>query len=121
MFGREEMMKRTVAVLAACLALASCAKVSNDMVVTNNSGTAAQEVVVTVCGEIHRFADIPDAGSKSAHFRVKHDSGFQVDVRLVDGTSMTTNFGYVTGGGGAYGNHAEIEITKDRQIVGRQK
>ena len=114
-------MKRTVALLVACLALASCAKVSNKMVVTNNSGMTAQEVVVTVCGESHRFTDIPDAGSKSGRFSVKHDSGFQVSVRLVDGTSMTTNFGYVTGGGGAYGNHAEIDITKDLQIIGKQK
>lgn len=115
------MMKSTIAMLVACLTLASCSKVSNEMVVTNNSGMAAKEVVVTVCGETHRFADIPDADSKSSHFTVKGDSGFQVDVRLVDGTSMSTNFGYVTGGGGAYGNHAEIEITKDRQIVGKQK
>lgn len=116
------MMKTTGSLLTVCLCLsfASCAKVSNEMVITNNSGIAAQEVVVTVCGEIHRFADIPDAGSKSARFTVKHDSGFDVVVRLVDGTSMTTNFGYVTGGGGAYGNHAEIEITNDRQIVGKQ-
>jgi hypothetical protein len=115
------MMKRTLATVAVCLALASCARVSNEMVITNNSGIVAKEVVVTVCGETHRFVDIPDAGSKSAPFTVKQDSGFTVDVRLVDGTSMTTNFGYVTGGGGAYGNHAEIKITKDRQIVGKQK
>lgn len=116
------MIKTTGSLLTVCLCLsfASCAKVSNEMVITNNSGIAAQEVVVIVCGDIHRFADIPDAGSKSARFTVKHDSGFDVVVRLVDGTSMTTNFGYVTGGGGAYGNHAEIEITNDRQIVGKQ-
>lgn len=114
-------MKRTIATLFACLALASCAKVSNEMVVSNNSGIAAKEVVVTVCGKSYRFTDIPDAASKSARFVVKHDSGFQVDVRLGDGTVMATNFGYVTGGGGSYGNHAEIEITKARQIVGKQK
>ncbi len=114
-------MKRTIAILIASVALASCAKVSNEMIVTNNSGVTVQEVVVTVCGESHRFIDIPDARLKSAHFTVKHDSGFQVNVRLTDGTAMTTNFGYVTGGGGSYGNHAEIEITKDRQIIGKQK
>jgi hypothetical protein len=113
-------MKRMIAMLIAGVALASCAKVSNEMVVTNNSGITAQEVAVTVCGERHVFTNIPDAGTKTEHFTVKHDSGFQVNVRLADGTSMATNFGYVTGGG-AYGNHAEIEITKDRQIIGRQK
>lgn len=94
---------------------------ANVIVVTNNSGITAEVVVVTVCGESYRFTDINDTESRSARFTVKHDSGIQVDVRLVDGTSWATNFGYVTGGGGAYGNHAEIEITKDRQIVGKQK
>ncbi len=114
-------MNRTIAILIASLALASCARVSNEMVVTNNSGIRVQEVVVTVCGQSHNFTDIPDGGSKSASFTVKQDSGFQVNVRLTDGTSMATNFGYVTGGAGAYGNHADIEITKDLKIIGKQK
>ena len=117
----KEIMKRLLVSLVYCLTLASCAKMANVIVVTNNSGITAEVVVVTVCGESYRFTDINDTESRSARFTVKHDSGIQVDVRLVDGTSWATNFGYVTGGGGAYGNHAEIEITKDRQIVGKQK
>ena len=114
-------MKRILSMLAACLSLASCAKVSNKMVVTNHSGTMAQKVVVTVCGKSLDITNLPDGGSASARFSVKGDSGFQVDVMLKDGASISTNLGYVTGGAGAYGNHAEIEITKDRQIIGRQK
>lgn len=91
------------------------------MSVTNKSGATVQKVAVTVCGVAYDFADIPDGGSKTRRFSVKHDSGFQVNALLADGTTVTTNFGYVTGGGGAYGNHADIEITKDRTIIGKQK
>ena len=81
----------------------------------------AQKVVVTVCGKNHSFADLPDGAARSAPFSVKSDSGFQVDAMLTDGASISTNFGYVTGSAGAYGNHVEIEITKDRQITITQR
>ena len=117
-------MKRTTRLLAmviACVALASCAKVENRMTVTNKSGDTVRKATVTVCGVAYDFTDIPDGDAKTQKFSVKHDSSFQVDALLADGTTLTTNFGYVTGGAGAYGNHADIEIAGDRRIVGKQK
>ena len=116
------MMKKRiiVAILIACVAFAVWAIVQNRMTVTNNTGVTVQKVVVTVCGITYKFADIPDGKSKTRRFTVYYDSGFQVDALLADGTTLTNTFGYVTGGGGAYCNGADIEISKDRQIIGKQ-
>ena len=87
---------------------------ANTMVVTNHSSVVAQRVVVRVCDEDYTLTDIHPNCSKSAFFRVTHKSGFDIRVFLGDGTSVTTNDGYIYGG--EFGCHVEIEVTKDRKI-----
>ncbi len=109
----------TLTVLASVLFVASCGKVQNTVTVINNSGMKADRVTVTVCGQDLLFLDL-DAGEKqSQKFIVTSDSGFIVSATLNNGTVITHGFGYVTGGAGAYGNHAEIEITPEKLITGK--
>ena len=115
-------VNRTFAVLVVgCLAFAACGRKQNILVVTNNSGVTAQQVTVKVCGKDYIFTGLTNGGSKTQSFSVDSDSGFLVSASLADGTTLTNGFGYVTGGAGAHGNSAEIEITQRRQIVGKQK
>ena len=112
--------KSTVLLVSIGLALVSCGKVQNTLIVTNHSGVTADRVAVTVCGEVYLFSGLTNGGAQTRHFRVTGDSGFKVSATLADGTTLTNGFGYVTGGAGSYGNHASLEIRQDRQIIGHQ-
>jgi len=118
----ERMMRliNTMAILALALIVTSCGKVQNSVTVVNNSGVKADRVTVTVCGQDVVFESL-DAGKRQTRgFSVTGDSGFIVSAAMSDGTVATNSFGYVTGGAGAYGNHAEIEIAPDKSINGKQ-
>ena len=104
-----------------CLAFTSCGKVQNVMVLTNNSGVTADRVIVKVCGKDCVFTGLTNGESKTQAFAVDGDSGFSVAASMADGTTLTNGFGFVTGGVGAHGNRAEIEIAQGRQIIGKQK
>ena len=108
-----------VAILIACVVLAVWAMVQNRMTVMNNTGTKVQKVVITVCDRTYEFADIPDGKSQTRNFSIAHDGHFHVVALLPDGTTLTDDFGYVTGG--MYSEVANIEITKGRQIIGKQE
>jgi len=114
-------MKKRAILFLTCLVLASCGKVQNTLVVANNSGVTANQVNVTVCGKAYVFKDIKNGDSATQTFSINGDSGFTVVASLSDATTVTGSFGYVTGGAGAYGNRTEIQITKSRLIVGKQK
>lgn len=118
----EELVRFIIstAIVAMALVTASCGKVQNKVTVVNNSALRADRVTFTVCGKDVVFENL-DAGKKqSRSFSVTGDSGFSVSASLSDGTVATNSFGYVTGGAGAYGNHAEIEIAPDKSIKGKQ-
>lgn len=110
----------SAAIVAMALVAASCGKVQNRVTVVNNSGLRADRVTVTVCGQDVVFENLDADKKQSRTFSVTGDSGFSVSASLSDGTVSTNAFGYVTGGAGAYGNHAEIEIAPDKSIKGRQ-
>ena len=112
---------RRAALLSVALVFASCGRVQNTLLVTNRSGVTADRITVTVCGTPRVFTDLKDGESRTGTFDVRGDSGFLVRASLSDGTTLTDGFGYVTGGAGARGNHARVEITRDRKIVGTQK
>ena len=80
----------------------------------------ADRVTVTVCGQDLLFVDLDPGEKQSQKFTVTSDSGFIVSATMNDGTVLTHGFGYVTGGAGAYGNYAEIEISPDKLITGNQ-
>lgn len=109
-----------LAFLAVVFVATSCGKVQNRVTVVNNSGIKADRVTVTVCGQDLVFDNL-DTGKKDCQsFSVTGDSGFFVSASMSDGTVLSNAFGYVTGGSGKYGNHAEIDITGDKSITGRQ-
>jgi hypothetical protein len=110
----------SLALLAISLVVTSCGKVQNKVTVVNNSGLKADRVTVTVCGQDVVFENLNAGKKESQSFTVNSDSGFVVSASLSDGTVATHSFGYVTGGAGAYGNHAEIEIASDKSINGKQ-
>jgi hypothetical protein len=119
----ERIMKliATMAILAMTLIATSCGKVQNTVTVVNNSALKADRVTVTVCGQDVVFDNL-DAGKKQTrNFSVTGDSGFIVSASLADGTIASNGFGYVTGGAGAYGNHATVEIAPDKSIQGKQR
>ena len=118
----ERMMRliNTVAMLVLALTLTSCGKIQNSVTVVNNSGVKVDRITVTVCGQDVVFDNLGAGKKASQSFSVTGDSGFIVSASLSDGTVSTNSFGYVTGGAGAYGNHAEIEILPDKSIKGKQ-
>ncbi|MBM3325148.1 MAG: hypothetical protein FJY66_05725 [Calditrichaeota bacterium] len=110
----------TAPILALALLVTSCAKVQNSVTVVNNSGVKADRVIVTVCGQDVIFENLETGKQQSRSFSVTGDSGFLVSASLSDGTVASNSFGYVTGGAGSYGNHAEIEIAPDKSLKGKQ-
>ena len=108
--------------ILALMFLVSCGGWQNTLTVTNSSESTVEQVTVQVCSRSYVFAGLKAGESRTQTFVVDGDSGFVVTACLADGTGPLTNgFGYVTGGAGAHRNHAEITITKERKIVGRQR
>jgi len=110
----------SMAIVAIAVVVTSCGKVQNTVTVVNNSGLKADRVTVTVCGQDVVIENLEPGKKQSRKFSVTGDSGFFVSASLSDGTVATNSFGYVTGGAGAYGNHAEVEIAPDKSIKGKQ-
>lgn len=92
----------------------------NLLVIENESGKMVEVVTVTVCGKSYQLKDLPSGETKRVAFMVTGDSGFQFDVSFDDGGRVLGNFGYVTGGAGAYNNRVVVNIQPDR-IDGKQQ
>lgn len=103
------------------LLAAACGANRNRLTIENRADIAARLVTVGVCGQEYRMEDIAPGGRASTSFTVDRDSSFAIRADLADGTSITNEFGYVTGGAGAYGNRVEFEIARDRSIRGVQR
>ena len=86
----------------------------NIIEIANASGKLAQMITITVCGKQYHLESLPSGKSGRIAFEVIGDSGFQIDVSFDDGSKMSDNFGYVTGGAGAYNNRAKVEIHSER-------
>ena len=82
----------------------------NILEIENASGKLAQLITINVCGNNYHLKDLPCGNSRRITFEVIGDSGFQVDVSFDDGSKISDNFGYVTGGAGAYNNRAKVKI-----------
>lgn len=113
----------TIVVLAGALLLAAgwlWLWSRNVLEIENESGKMAKMVTVAVCGKTYRVEELPSGDTRRMSFDVTGDSGFQVDVSFGDGADISDNFGYVTGGAGAYHNRAKITIRSD-EINGTQE
>lgn len=110
------MKKKTLVVLGAIAILTLAAGTwawywsRNVLVLENATDKTARVVTVTVCRMSYRVEDLAPGRTTRIHFEVTGDSGFQVDATLEDGTEISGNFGYVTGGAGAYHNRARVRI-----------
>ena len=115
-------MKRSALLALAVLApaLAACNANRNRLTVHNRASLAATSVTVRVCGQELVFGSLGPGQSAHRPFRVTTDSSFQVRAAFADGTLATNEFGYVTGGAGAYGNRIDLEIAPDHSIRGVQ-
>ena len=92
----------------------------NVLEIENDSGKMAKVITVSVCGKIYRLEELPSGDSRRMSFDVTGDSDFQVDVSFTDGSEVEDNFGYVTGGAGAYHNRAKVTI-RSHGIDGTQE
>lgn len=113
----------TIAILASALLLAAgwlWLWSRNLIEIENESGKMAKVVTVTVCGKTYRAEGLPSGDTRRMSFDVTGDSGFQIHVSFDDGSEVAENFGYVTGGAGAYSNRAKIKIRSD-SIDGTQE
>ena len=92
----------------------------NLIAVENASGKNIEVLTVTVCRQRYGIKDLAPGASRKPAFEVSGDSGLQVDVSFCDGADISDNFGYVTGGAGAYHNRAKITI-RSNEINGKQE
>lgn len=124
--GVRMMKKKTTIITSIILALLLLAGAliwqwsRNLIAVENASGKNIKELTVTVCRQSYGIKDLAPGASRKLTFEVTGDSGFQVDVSFSDGAEISDNFGYVTGGAGAYHNRAKITIRSD-EINGTQE
>ena len=101
----------TIIILTSFLASAWLWHWSRNLITIDNaSGKMAASVIIEVCGQNYMVKNLPAGENYSLSFDVKDDSGLQVDVLFADNSKLSGNFGYVTGGLGAYNNKVIIRI-----------
>ena len=93
---------------------------ANVVLVRNSSGMTLENFTLTVCEKDYTLANILDGETGKLNFAVTGDSNFQMRVTLQDGTILTSSFGYVTGGAGAYRNRVTITV-RPNLIEGTQQ
>ena len=92
----------------------------NVLKVENVSGKLAQKITIQISGNNYYLDELPPGESKRINFKVTGDSGFNVNVSFDDGSQVSGEFGYVTGGTKAYNNKVKVKIFSDR-IEGTQE
>lgn len=92
----------------------------NVVQVRNSSGLMIEEFTMTVCNRTHRLTNLSDGETGKIHFAVTGDSNFQMKAKLQNGTVLSNNFGYVTGGTGAYRNRITVTV-RSNLIEGMQQ
>ena len=92
----------------------------NVVQVRNSSGLMIEEFTMTVCNKTHRLTNLSNGETGKIHFAVTGDSSFQMKAKLQNGIVLSNNFGYVTGGAGAYHNRLTITV-RSNLIEGMQQ
>ena len=82
----------------------------NVMEVRNSSGLRISEFTMTVCNRTHRFTNLSHGETRKIRFVVTGDSNFQMRATLQNGTVLSSDFGYVTGGSGAFNNRVTVTV-----------
>ncbi len=92
----------------------------NVVLIRNSSGMTIDEFTLTVCNRDYTLANILDGEIQKLHFTITGDSSFEMRATLQDGTVLSNNFGYVTGGAGAYHNRVTLTV-RSNLIEGTQR
>src|SRR5205085_11671034 len=87
---------------------------SNHLVVINQSNQAISFLTVKVGGETTQFHNLAAGMRVSAPFRIVGDDHYELRVQLADGTSIATDYGYVTNGMDDV--HATFVIAPDGKV-----
>jgi len=85
----------------------------------NQTNETISSIEILVCKKNIILSSLAPHSKTSTSFIVSGDSGFIVKAKFSDSKELNAQFGYVTGGAGAYGNIANI-IIKESQIIGNQ-
>jgi hypothetical protein len=91
----------------------------NVLEVRNSSGMAIDELTLTVCARHYTLSHLPEGETGKLTFYVTGDSNFQIRASLEDGTVLSSSFGRVTGGTGAFHNRPTITV-RSNVIEGTQ-
>jgi hypothetical protein len=92
----------------------------NVLLIRNASGKTIETFTLVVCNRSHHLEDVADGETTKLSFWVTGDSNFQIDVKFQDGTTLSSSFGYVTGGAGAFHNRATTTV-RSHVIEGSQQ
>ena len=91
----------------------------NVLVVRNSSGMTIDQLTLTVCARHFTLSHISEGETEKLTFYVTGDSNFQIRATLEDGSVLSSSFGYVTGGAGAFHNRPTITV-RSNVIEGTQ-
>ncbi len=92
----------------------------NVVQVRNASGLRIDEFTMTVCNRTYTLTNLSNGEAEKIHFAVTEDSSFLMRATLQNGAVLSNNFGYVTGGTGAYHNRLTITV-RSNLIEGMQQ
>jgi len=92
----------------------------NVLLIRNASGKTIEQFSLVVCHKSHQIENIADGETRKLSFLVTGDSNLQIDVKFQDGTTLSSSFGYVTGGVGAFHNRATTTV-RSHVIEGSQQ
>ncbi len=92
----------------------------NILLIRNASGKTIETFTLVVCHRSHQVKSVADGETRKLSFLVTGDSNFQIDVKFEDSTTLSSSFGYVTGGAGAFHNRATTTV-RSHVIEGSQQ
>lgn len=87
---------------------------TNRIQIKNLSQAHIKQAVIRVGNNTYEVTDIEPGASRSILFQVESDSHFQCRFLSHTGEVIETEFGYMPGGSGRYGNKAQVRIYPDK-------
>ncbi|MCD8535162.1 MAG: hypothetical protein LR011_10415 [Verrucomicrobia bacterium] len=90
---------------------------TNRIQIKNLSQAHIKQAVIRVGNNTYEVTDIEPGASRSILFQVESDSHFQCRFLSHTGEVIETEFGYMPGGAGRYGNKAQVRIYPDKLVA----
>jgi hypothetical protein len=86
----------------------------NIVTIENASGKMVKTVALSICGRSYSVENLAPGATKGLSFTVDRDSGVEFKVSFMDGSEISGNGGYITGGAGVYRNRILIRVEAKR-------